>query len=121
MGEREDILRRAVEQFNFAARALSLPLRSDHIDRGIALVREAAACPPDDAQQRLDDCCRTLENVTGSYQVDYEKLVDAQQRLDQIASEVAACQQSMPSTASFVQVSRYVLAEWHRLASGDAS
>jgi hypothetical protein len=83
MGDRADILQRALE----GLRDDPLTMTREGLIARDALA-EAAACPSGDAQQRLDDALTDLVRVTGAYQVDYEKLADAQQRLAQIAERV---------------------------------
>jgi hypothetical protein len=52
MGEREDILRRFAERVRDGRWAVDTGYKSVH-QAARAALREAAACPPDDAQQRL--------------------------------------------------------------------
>lgn len=54
MGEREDILRRALERVNTGPKIMWQTIAA----RGA--LAEAAACPPDDAQQRLDQIDKVL-------------------------------------------------------------
>jgi hypothetical protein len=59
MGEREDILRRALERIREGRWAVDTNYRNVR-EAARAALREAAACPPDDAQQRLDQIDKIL-------------------------------------------------------------
>jgi hypothetical protein len=59
MGEREDILRRFAERVRDGRWAVDTGYKSVH-QAARAALRDAEACPPDDAQQRLDQIAEQI-------------------------------------------------------------